>query len=55
MRSDILPAIALGMNAIWIHNETWSWEDVHAKDLRQIHEAESLDDLRGILLTEPER
>lgn len=52
MRSDISPALAAGFNAVWIPQETWSYEEVHA----DAHPAErflrvrSLRDLPNVLL-----
>lgn len=35
-RSDVLPAIAAGMQAIWIPNTTWAYEDVELPKLEEL-------------------
>jgi putative hydrolase of the HAD superfamily len=49
MKSDINPAMRIGMNAIWIPNETWSFEHEEPIDKDKFFRARSITDVPSIL------
>lgn len=49
LRSDISPAIDAGLNAVWIPQETWDYENAQLKDDQRIVRAPSIRELPGIL------
>lgn len=46
VRSDINPALRIGMKAVWIPNDTWAFERQDLMRTRRVHVAE---DLRAVL------
>jgi putative hydrolase of the HAD superfamily len=52
LRSDVLPAIEIGMKAIWLEKPTWAWEDVPSRPGEPLIRANSLLDVRKILIPE---
>ena len=53
MRSDVRPALAVGFNAVWIPQKTWSYEEVNAgarPTTGRFLQARSLRDLPKVLL-----
>lgn len=49
-RSDINPALAAGLNAIWIHRETWVYERAEVASSQKLHVAESMAQVANIVL-----
>lgn len=49
IKSDINPALAAGMNAVWIPRRTWAFEDEPPLDRRRIVRANSLRHLPHVL------
>jgi putative hydrolase of the HAD superfamily len=50
-RSDLEPALAAGMHAIWIDAHVWEYERDFAQDLLpRLHRAEKLSEVPGIIL-----
>jgi len=50
LRSDIQPALTVGMNAIWIKRTTWAWEDVIDHVDQSVSTVPVLEDIRSILI-----
>ncbi len=50
LRSDIQPAILVGMNGIWIEKATWAWEDVSEDADQSIAKVRTLEDIRTVLM-----
>lgn len=49
-RSDINPALAAGLKAIWIHRDTWIYERVEVASATDLHVAKSITEVPGIVL-----
>jgi len=46
LRSDMAPAVALGINAVWIPHDTWDYEDETPEDVRE--NVVTLDNILGL-------
>jgi putative hydrolase of the HAD superfamily len=51
-RSDINPALAVGLRAIWIPNKTWMYEDEEPAASPRLYRVESIREVPGIVLRE---
>jgi len=49
LRSDIKPALAVGLNAIWIPNVSWSYEEDEAGTDLRLYRAHSIREVPGII------
>jgi putative hydrolase of the HAD superfamily len=50
LRSDIRPAIMVGMKGIWIEKATWAWEDAANHADQSIFKVRGLQDVRSVLI-----
>lgn len=50
IRSDINPALAAGLNVIWVPRETWIYEEERPTKKRGFHRAKSIEDVPAIVL-----
>lgn len=50
LRSDVTPALAVGMNAIWIPRATWAYEDVQSHQYNSYLVAQTLRDVPATIM-----
>lgn len=50
LRSDIKPAVAVGMKGIWIEKATWAWEDISDHADQSIIKVKALEEIRPVLI-----
>lgn len=50
LRSDVLPAIRIGMNAIWLQKATWAWEDIPYEPQAKLIRVRTLLEVKDVLI-----